>query len=342
MAVYMTMTRKNWHSYSRIVTVGLLAGLVGLILPGCASLATSSTGQSTQDKNNLNINTSNTNTPSEETRISKNNSNKIYEAVAFQENPKNASTTQQIASFTDDNKLPFIGTRAFNFLGGSGTGQTITIEANGNTTIKLHGTASSSVLYSGKFSNPIMGLLIKGNKIYRLGSDGQSCNPQEGLPCETSLYEVSPPAEDNQIKQQNVSKSGDNQFKEQNFSRALFEQVIQLIRDCGRQAKCNFQQYNFKDAVLTTQRNGTESATNTLTPNQPISRQQALVYSGILTFREKNELDLTRAELQPGKIIYRGCPYDAGGSKPVSLCKAELNTTSDGKISKITVTVTWD
>lgn len=90
--------------------------------------------------------------------------------------------------------LPFIGTRRFNFLGGSGTGQSITIKADGSTVVELHGTMSRSVLYSGQFSNPIIlndgkGLLLRGNKVYMVSSDGQivkSCLGKET--CEAELY----------------------------------------------------------------------------------------------------------------------------------------------------------
>jgi hypothetical protein len=91
-------------------------------------------------------------------------------------------------------KLPFVGTRRFNFLGGSGTGQSITIKADGSTVVELHGTMSSSVLYRGQFSNPIIlndgrGLLLRGNKVQMVSSDGQivqSCNGKET--CEAELY----------------------------------------------------------------------------------------------------------------------------------------------------------
>lgn len=74
--------------------------------------------------------------------------------------------------------LPFIGTRYFNFLGGSGTGYSISIAANGTTKIQLHGTQSSSVEYEGNYTNPIVlkdggRLLIKGNKIYGVTQKGE-------------------------------------------------------------------------------------------------------------------------------------------------------------------------
>jgi hypothetical protein len=91
-------------------------------------------------------------------------------------------------------KLPFVGTKRFNFLGGSGTGQSITIAADGQTIIKLHGTMDTIVQYSGAFTNPIVvengyGLLFQDNKVYRTAPDGQiikSCDGQ--ATCETPLY----------------------------------------------------------------------------------------------------------------------------------------------------------
>lgn len=91
-------------------------------------------------------------------------------------------------------KLPFIGTKMFNFMGGTGTGQSITIKKNGSTVIKLHGTGSTEILYKGKFSNPIIlkdgtGWLLKNNKIYSLlnGEIENDCMG-DGKPCESELY----------------------------------------------------------------------------------------------------------------------------------------------------------
>lgn len=91
--------------------------------------------------------------------------------------------------------LPFVGTKRFNFLGGTGTGQSITIQEDGTTIIKSHGLFDSSVRYRGKFSNPIIledgfGLLLKDNKIYSLSPNGQigkGCKG-EGKLCESELY----------------------------------------------------------------------------------------------------------------------------------------------------------
>ncbi|CAN1213242.1 hypothetical protein TUMEXPCC7403_23755 [Tumidithrix helvetica PCC 7403] len=109
--------------------------------------------------------------------------------------PQNGISTCTANGWMTRETLPFIGTRWFNFLGGNGTGQSITIASNGATTIKFHGTMSSSVLYKGYFSNPIIlndgsKLLIEGSKIYNLGLNEHSakdCKPQE-KPCEAELY----------------------------------------------------------------------------------------------------------------------------------------------------------
>ncbi|MTJ53772.1 hypothetical protein FJR38_14500 [Anabaena sp. UHCC 0253] len=92
--------------------------------------------------------------------------------------------------------LPFVGTRFFNFMGGSGTGQSITIKNDGIAIVKIHGTMNTSVLYEGKFSNPLIlkdgfGLLFKDNKVYDLNPSGQiskGCKG-EGKLCESDLYQ---------------------------------------------------------------------------------------------------------------------------------------------------------
>ncbi len=90
--------------------------------------------------------------------------------------------------------LPFVGTKRFNFLNGSGTGQSITIAADGTTTVKLHGTANTSVSYSGPFTNPIIfqdgdGVRLEGDTIYSLRQDGeiaQGCIRADE-PCKSAL-----------------------------------------------------------------------------------------------------------------------------------------------------------
>jgi hypothetical protein len=94
-------------------------------------------------------------------------------------------------------KLPFTGTKWFNLYGGTGTGQSITIEKNGRTVIKVHGTVSTGVIYKGRFSNPITindegtiyKYLFKNKKIYELDQNGQikkGCR-REGEVCEAEL-----------------------------------------------------------------------------------------------------------------------------------------------------------
>jgi len=75
-------------------------------------------------------------------------------------------------------------------MGGSGTGQSISITKDGNTTLMFHGTVSSSVIYKGKFENPIHGYFLQGNKIYQVNPDGsfrKGCRG-EGTLCESVLY----------------------------------------------------------------------------------------------------------------------------------------------------------
>jgi hypothetical protein len=95
---------------------------------------------------------------------------------------------------TAQQKLPFIDTRYFNFMGGSGTGQSITIEKDGAFTIKFYGKVKTSVTNRGKFSNPLIldnggGYLFKDNKIYSITPDSQirkGCRG-EGTLCESPL-----------------------------------------------------------------------------------------------------------------------------------------------------------
>jgi len=91
--------------------------------------------------------------------------------------------------------LPFVGKRSFNFYGGNGTENSIVIKKDGSTVIKAHGTTGSSILYKGKFSNPIIskdgeGWLFKGNKVFALsnGKIEKGCSGEETAPCESELY----------------------------------------------------------------------------------------------------------------------------------------------------------
>jgi hypothetical protein len=91
-------------------------------------------------------------------------------------------------------KLPFVGTKSFNFYGGSGTGQSISIKKNGDTVIKLHGTSGTEILYKGKFSNPIKSKdgtawLLKDDKIYSYtnGKIDNDCMG-DGTPCVSEFF----------------------------------------------------------------------------------------------------------------------------------------------------------
>lgn len=115
----------------------------------------------------------------------------------FREEKTRASQPPKLET-SNPKKPPFVGTKYFNFLSGTGTGQAITIQADGTTTIELRGTASTLVEYHGPFSNPIIlsdgrGLLLEGDKIYSLlpgGQIAQGCKG-EGQPCEAELYDPS-------------------------------------------------------------------------------------------------------------------------------------------------------
>lgn len=311
------MTWCHLRSYSLTISVSIFAAFVGLIIPGCSSTPPPITQQSTQGSS-----IPNTNVPSGDIKDTNGNTEKKTDP-----NPQNS------VSSADKDKPPFVGTRFFNFLGGNGTGKSITIDADGTTTVKLHGTVSSSVEYSGQFSNPIIlndggKLLLKDDKIYLLSANGQIAKGCKGdeKPCESSLFEPSLPP-------------SDDRFKQQDFSQQLFKQVHQLNKECGFYdvtSPCSSRTYTFRDTVLTTTRVGTESVTNTLIPNQPVSRQQALIYTQVLNSGE--ELDPAKLTTESKKIIYRGCPYDVGGKELASLCQAELNLTNDGSISRIEFT----
>ncbi len=115
---------------------------------------------------------------------------------------KGTNTNQSTLVASHQEKLPFIGTRLFNFLNGNGTGQSIAIAPDGTTIVKLNGKFESSVQYNGKFSNPIilqdgsgLGLLFKDGKVYSLSTDGniaKGCQG-EGTICESSLLEAPSP-----------------------------------------------------------------------------------------------------------------------------------------------------
>lgn len=102
-------------------------------------------------------------------------------------------STPESKSLKTSENLPFVGKRFFNFLGGSGTGYSITIESNGNTVIQRHGTVNSSILYQGLFQETMVtqdeeSITIKDGYAdscdeRKSGSEGESA------PCRGKLYE---------------------------------------------------------------------------------------------------------------------------------------------------------
>lgn len=108
------------------------------------------------------------------------------------EPPKNAGPNPATSS-PSQSGLPFIGSRHFNFFGGSGTGYEIEIGSNGKCKVTLNGTSDSTVLYEGVFSNPLhlpdYLLYIEGNHIYSLDKEGNVQNDcRDGKPCVSELY----------------------------------------------------------------------------------------------------------------------------------------------------------
>lgn len=92
--------------------------------------------------------------------------------------------------------LPFVGTRTFNFMGGNGTEYNVRIAANGHTVVKFCGSDSCSVLYKGKFTNPMYlkedreYLRFRGNMVYQLDHNQKvmmGCRDEQ-QPCASELY----------------------------------------------------------------------------------------------------------------------------------------------------------
>jgi hypothetical protein len=112
--------------------------------------------------------------------------------------PKSGATACSESGWVTGDKpqanLPFVGTKRFNFLNGSGTGQSITIEPDGTTTVKTHGTMDTSISYSGPFTNPIIfeggdGVKLSGDTIYSLRQDGEIAKGciRADEPCKSEL-----------------------------------------------------------------------------------------------------------------------------------------------------------
>lgn len=121
--------------------------------------------------------------------------------------PSTAQNVEQSTSesMMSDVTLPFIGKRAFNFEGGSGTEEIVTIHDNGRTVIEGCGTAdalfddaepSCTVFYDGKFSSIIKTEFdfyrITREAVIKVDADGNRLADCEakGMNCITSLYSI--------------------------------------------------------------------------------------------------------------------------------------------------------
>lgn len=106
--------------------------------------------------------------------------------------------TFSLAAEAKKQKLPFVGKRYFNFMGGSGTGQSIRIYKNGHTVIKLHGKTSTEVLFKGKYRKyiPVYNkenylMIIGKNSIAMLDRKKNQefgCSGEETEACVEGLY----------------------------------------------------------------------------------------------------------------------------------------------------------
>lgn len=95
--------------------------------------------------------------------------------------------------------LPFVGKRYYNFMGGSGTGESINISKNGYTTIKIHGTVSTGIIYQGTYKRmiPVYNnenylMIIGKDAITMLDREGNQefgCSGEETEACVEQLYE---------------------------------------------------------------------------------------------------------------------------------------------------------
>ena len=93
--------------------------------------------------------------------------------------------------------LPFVGKRRFNFSGGSGTAEFITIQSNGHTVVESCG-SECSIDFEGPFTNPLKtqyGVYrVEAKRIFELDDKGRSktCQKELGDPrdtkCSVELY----------------------------------------------------------------------------------------------------------------------------------------------------------
>ncbi|MCR4450653.1 hypothetical protein [Aeromonas veronii] len=93
--------------------------------------------------------------------------------------------------------LPFVGKRRFNFSGGSGTAEFITIQSNGHTVVESCG-SECSIDFEGPFTNPLKtqygSYRVEAKRIFELDEKGRSktCQKELGEPrdtrCSVELY----------------------------------------------------------------------------------------------------------------------------------------------------------
>jgi hypothetical protein len=154
------------------ILAGLIIGSVGFGPIGCTSAPTTTVPQPTPSKSSASIDAPRSTIP-----VTKGDDRPTETPAVASLPATTVPATSGVTGETSQTALPFVGTKRFNFLNGSGTGQSITIEADGTTTVKLHGTANTSVSYSGPFTNPIIfkdgdGVKLEGDTIYSLRTDG--------------------------------------------------------------------------------------------------------------------------------------------------------------------------
>jgi hypothetical protein len=157
--------------------VSLLAGGISLTTIGCTSAPTATVTQPTPSKSSASIDAPRSTIPVAKGDDRPTETPAVASVPATTVPATTVPATTGVTGETSQTALPFVGTKRFNFLNGSGTGQSITIEADGTTTVKLHGTMNTSVSYSGPFTNPIIfpdgdGVKLEGDTIYSLRADG--------------------------------------------------------------------------------------------------------------------------------------------------------------------------
>lgn len=198
---------KNELLSMNTVRVIILAGCIGAIATACTNL-TQSNSPPGGNSNQSNI------SPSVE-KASASTSEQISNVTQSRENRRDRKRTSSVpnpkldegmgyhadSEYSQDSysqKPPFIGTKFFNFHGGDSSEQSITILADGTTTVKFIGRGENHVFYQGKFTNPIIfqdntgsGLLLKEGKIFSIYGNGKIAKDckTDGQVCVSDLFE---------------------------------------------------------------------------------------------------------------------------------------------------------